>query len=85
MQVLKSAQLRKFEIHQYNLTKSEIGELLGLVRQRRVLKNIVRISWLNRTYQQPWNTDTEHFKLLLNTLQAVFPKVELIRRMPDYY
>jgi hypothetical protein len=81
--LLSAPLLKKVEIGECYLSKIEVDELLQLVRQRRIMQKVVSISWCNTFYYwddlQPWMADEVHLKLLVNSIQVAFPKIEITR------
>lgn len=74
-------QLKKIKLGETYLSKEEVDELLDLVQQRRVLRNIVSLKWENYFHQdamEPWMADEAHFNLLLDTIQVAYPKIDTI-------
>jgi hypothetical protein len=65
-----------FEIY---LTKDEVDELLGLVRHRSILHNVLSMEWGNDFDEDEelecWRAEKQHFQLLLQTLQVIFPQL----------
>jgi len=56
------------------LSKDEVEELLGLLRRRSILHNILSVEWDNDFGERElWAAEEKHFQLLLDTLQVTFP------------
>jgi hypothetical protein len=64
------------------VTEGEVYELLGLMHQKSILRNLVSMDWSNyfdidddHLMQPGLAADQEHFQLLLDTLQVSFPHI----------
>jgi hypothetical protein len=73
--------LKKVELHEAYLTRSETEELMTLARQRpkHLLPNIETFSWENffeNVEMEPTLADRELFELMLDTLQVAFPHIQ---------
>jgi hypothetical protein len=83
--MLGAPKLKKLELFEAYLSEEQVSELLYMVREGRrgILKNNLEINWrndFNFGELKPWMADEEHFNLLLDTLEAAFPQVQLQRR-----
>jgi hypothetical protein len=61
------------------LSKDEVNQLLGLVRQRSILNNIVSMRWDNFYKDHDiltWMADKEHFQVLIDTVRVFFPSIK---------
>ena len=78
IQLLGAPLLKKVHMYDIYLTKAEVDQLLGLVRQRSILHNIVSIEWNNYLQDEeikPWMAAEEHFRLLLDTIKVTSLKL----------
>lgn len=90
-QLFNVPNLKKVHLEETYLSKYEVDDLLGLISQRRVLSNIVKLKWWNffrgEEKLKEWMADKAHFHLLLDNIQVACPHlstIEPVRREASF-
>lgn len=84
MQLLNAPVLKKLVMLETYLTKSEADTMIAALHQRRFgMHKVESITWSNtikwEELLEDWMADEAHFNLVLNTLEIVYPQIELLR------